>query len=114
MGGGFPLCEECGEIARFGETLCPDCKRARREEAARQELIEENTEPDYLDAMFSRAVASFKSLCVILDDAEYDDTLAVFTPLVEHLEANLAKIEAIIANHPGPCRDFGLYGLHEG
>jgi len=111
------LCEVCGEMEelRAGKKICWPCERMQmqkeKQEAARQELIKKNTEPDCLDAMFSRAVASFKSLCVILDDAEYEIVLDVLKPLLEHLEANLTKIEAIMGSTLGHvkilvCTDF--------
>ena len=69
-GGGFPLCEECGEIARFGEKLCPVCQRARRQEAARQELIEEKTHPEDLGVLLDKATLGLNSLCTLLDTLE--------------------------------------------
>ena len=104
-GGGFPLCEECGEIARFGEKLCPVCQRARRQEAARQELIEEKTHPEDLGVLLDKATLGLNSLCTLLDTTEeYDEVSQVLIPLVERLRADLEKIEAVIAGTLGKVR----------
>ena len=100
-GGGFPLCEECGEIARLGERLCPACKRGQAQEAARKELIDERTSPEDLIVLLDKATFGLKSFCKILDNEEYDEIALVLTPLVDRLWADLEKIEALIAGSLG-------------
>ena len=101
------LCEVCGEMeeVRPGKKICMPCERMQMQkeekEAARQELIEEKTTSKWLALLFEEAFAGIKSLCVILDDAEYDDTLAVLAPLVKHLETELSHINEVIFNTLG-------------
>jgi hypothetical protein len=99
------FCGTCGEMFEPGKNTCWRCEGVQRDAekkaAARQKLIEESTEPEYLDAMLSQAVASFKSFCVILDNEEYDKVRDVLAPLVERLEADLERIEAIISETLG-------------
>jgi len=112
-GSGFPLCEKCGEIARVGEELCPDCKIARRQEAARQELIEEKTRPAELVGLLGEFTLGLNSLCTLLDVSEkYDDVLWVLNPLVERLKADLEKIEAVISRTLGEVKVLVCDHLH--
>jgi hypothetical protein len=101
-----PLCEKCGEFKALpGKKICFHCNHAQEqiedETARKQAMIEDHIHRGELWGELSMTLVPLKSFCSLLNDEEHEDFFNVLDPMVERLEADLMKIEAVIASTLG-------------
>lgn len=72
--------------------------------AEKQELIEGRTNSQYLTDLLDETTFNLRSLCKILNTNEHDEVERILSSLVDRLESDLEKIEAVIADTLGDIR----------